>query len=148
MKITVLVQGESGEITDITEGVRVMYDAVLGSLDWQSGFLDLEELEALGQVADACGFGQIEEVYQRIQAEKASQEARAIADRTYSGRPARTLTAEEREEQHAAYRAIIDEVQRAQAAALQAQIDQTTFQALKRDRPIPPGFRYFKETPS
>lgn len=148
MKITVLVQGESGEITDITEGVRVMYDAVLGSLDWQSGFLDLEELEALGQVADACGFGQIEEVYQRIQAEKASQEAHARHVAELSARGAKPLTEEEREDQQAAYRAIIDEVQRARAAALQAQIDQTTFQALKRDRPIPPGFRYFKETPS
>lgn len=123
----IYVQSEDGKGVDITEGVRVMYDAVLGSLDWQSGFLDLEELEALGQVADACGFDQIEEVYQRIQAAKVAQEAQAQYTARYAARSDlhKALTEEEREEQRQAYRAIIDEVQAAQGAALADQIDRT-----------------------
>lgn len=56
---------------DITEGVQIMYDTILASLDWQSGFLGVEELEALAKVGEACGFESIEEVYRKINIEKA-----------------------------------------------------------------------------
>lgn len=140
----VYAQSEGGEPVDITEGVRVMYDAVLGSMDWQSGFLDLEELEALGQVADACGFDQIGEIYQRIQAEKTAQEAQAKFLAEHPPRPRTHITEEERERQRQAYQEIARQVQARQAAAVAKHLDDTLIQR----SPIPEAFRYFKETPS
>lgn len=41
---------------DITRELAVMYDAIIGSTDWGSGFLDREDVEALFRVAAICGF--------------------------------------------------------------------------------------------
>lgn len=47
---------DTDEIIDITEGVQVMYDALIGSMDWGSGFLANDEAVAILRVAQACGF--------------------------------------------------------------------------------------------
>lgn len=41
---------------DITEHIAAMFDAIVGSLDWGSGFLDTETIESILIVADLVGF--------------------------------------------------------------------------------------------
>ena len=41
---------------DITDHVAAMYDALVGSMDWGSGFLDDEQIEALLLVGEAAGW--------------------------------------------------------------------------------------------
>lgn len=41
---------------DITEHVAAMFDAIVGSLDWGSGFLDTETIESILIVAELAGF--------------------------------------------------------------------------------------------
>lgn len=43
-------------VKDITDGVRAMYDHLVASMDWGSGFLDTEEVGAVLRVALACDF--------------------------------------------------------------------------------------------
>lgn len=41
---------------DITEHVAAMFDAIVGSLDWGSEFLDAETIESILIVAELAGF--------------------------------------------------------------------------------------------
>jgi hypothetical protein len=41
---------------DVTEGVRTLYDLVISSMDWGSGFLSVEDVAGVIRVAQACGF--------------------------------------------------------------------------------------------
>jgi hypothetical protein len=41
---------------DITEHVAAMYDAIIGSADWGSEFLDTEQIVSILTVAEAAGF--------------------------------------------------------------------------------------------
>lgn len=41
---------------DVTEHVAAMYDAIVGSLDWGSGFLTVETIESILIVAALAGF--------------------------------------------------------------------------------------------
>lgn len=50
-----------GKEVDVTEGVAVMYDCLHKSLDWGSGFLTIEDVTAITDIAGACGFVPIEE---------------------------------------------------------------------------------------
>jgi hypothetical protein len=42
--------------TDVTEHVAAMFDAIVGSMDWGSGFLDVETIESILIVAELAGF--------------------------------------------------------------------------------------------
>ena len=53
MRITV---EHDGAVTDITEGVQVLYDAMVATMDWTSGLLDRSEVLATWTLASACGF--------------------------------------------------------------------------------------------
>jgi hypothetical protein len=59
-----LVDGDTR--TDITEGVKVLYDNVVGSMDWGSGFLGYDEELAILKLAAACGFIHNEEVLEKL----------------------------------------------------------------------------------
>jgi hypothetical protein len=48
---------KDGVVTDITEGVQILYDAMVSTLDWGSGLLDKHEVLATWALARACGFG-------------------------------------------------------------------------------------------
>jgi hypothetical protein len=41
---------------DVTEGVRTLYDLVISSMNWGSGFLSIEDVEGVIRVAQTCGF--------------------------------------------------------------------------------------------
>ena len=49
-------QPASGAIVDITRELRVMYDLVVTSMDWGSGFLDAEDMETITRLAKLCDF--------------------------------------------------------------------------------------------
>jgi len=42
--------------TDITEGVQALYDLVIGSMNWGSGFWTAEDAAPVAKLARACGF--------------------------------------------------------------------------------------------
>lgn len=47
---------DSGDELDITEGVKVLYDLMHESMDFGSGFLDMEEVNAARKIAYAAGW--------------------------------------------------------------------------------------------
>lgn len=52
----IVVTHDDGQSVDITKGVQVLYDQIASSMDWGSGFLDYEEVNAIRAVGYACGF--------------------------------------------------------------------------------------------
>ena len=51
------IDGPDGQqVTDITRELRVMYDLVVTSMDFGSGFLDAEDMETLWHIAELCDF--------------------------------------------------------------------------------------------
>ena len=64
MRIT--VTHDDGTEFDITEGVQVAYDCTTSSMDWGSGFLDVEEVDAMVRLAQACRFSDFEEIAQEV----------------------------------------------------------------------------------
>lgn len=70
--VRVFARTEDGTETDITEGVQALYDLVLNSMDWGSGFLTAEDARPVALLARACGFG------------KAAEAERYLRDREHS----------------------------------------------------------------
>lgn len=50
----------SGQLHDITEAVQIMYDTVVASLDFGSGFLDVIEVARMREAAEVLGFAPME----------------------------------------------------------------------------------------
>ena len=57
----VFVKNEEGTETDITEGVQAMYDLLINSADWGSGFLTMEDALPIAHLAKVCSFEKWEE---------------------------------------------------------------------------------------
>lgn len=51
----VIAVAADGSQVDVTEAVQVVFDAVIGSMDFGSGFLDTFEVIALRRLAEALG---------------------------------------------------------------------------------------------
>lgn len=67
MKPRVLVRNGERE-TDVTEAVATLYDLLRGSMDWGSGFLDIDDVLAILALGEACGFIPPEEARQQGEA--------------------------------------------------------------------------------
>jgi hypothetical protein len=91
MKVT--VTRDDGTELDVTASVRVAYDCVRQSLDWGSGFLDHEEVNAIVLLAEACGFPDFEDALREVWAERVPRERKPPY--VYPEPP---LTPEQREE--------------------------------------------------
>jgi hypothetical protein len=66
-----------GSRTDVTEAVQVAYDLVLSSMDFGSGFLTIEDLIPLDDLAQTCGFDdRALRGYERAFKERAFKDAR------------------------------------------------------------------------
>ncbi len=65
----VAIQGD-GSQKDITEGVQICYDLLRQSLDWGSGFLDVDEVDAVIRLAHDSGFADFEELIKSVWAER------------------------------------------------------------------------------
>jgi hypothetical protein len=51
-----IFRAEDGTETDITNAVKVLWDGVIGSLDWGSGFWDAEDAGAVAWIGQLFGF--------------------------------------------------------------------------------------------
>lgn len=52
----VMVHLDDGSEVDVTDGVQALYDIVIQSMDWGSGFLSVEDALPVLHVAKTCGF--------------------------------------------------------------------------------------------
>ena len=55
-EVRVIARHSRGTETDVTEGVQALYDHMVQSMDWGSGFLSIEDAKGVIEVAQACGF--------------------------------------------------------------------------------------------
>jgi hypothetical protein len=62
----IIVQHDDGTEIDITEGVQIAYDCTVGSMDWGSGFLAVEEVDAMVRLSQACRFSDFEKIAQDV----------------------------------------------------------------------------------
>lgn len=53
---------DDGTETDITEGVQALYDLVINSMNWGSGFWTAEDALPVAQIGRLLGFERIDEV--------------------------------------------------------------------------------------
>ena len=81
--------GDDGTQADVTEGVQALYDLVIGSMNWGSGFWSYEDALPVAQIARLAGFGQCDEAERYVREAlhtKESAEWRARQDLpTYYG---------------------------------------------------------------
>jgi hypothetical protein len=49
---------DDGTQEDVTEGVQALYDLVIGSMDWGSGFWSYEDALPVANIAQLAGFDQ------------------------------------------------------------------------------------------
>ena len=67
---------EDGTRTDVSEGVQALYDLVLSSMDWGSGFWTWEDALPVGQIGHLAGFEKVAEVDRYVADRKHDQERR------------------------------------------------------------------------
>lgn len=70
----IIAQHDDGTEIDITEGVQIAYDVVVHSMDWGSGFLDTEEVDAIVNLARAARFPDFERIFNDVQERRAAEE--------------------------------------------------------------------------
>lgn len=78
--VTVTASKPDGATEDITEGVQTLYDLLIGSMDWGSGFLTIEDVMPVARIAHFCGFKGHEEVDRYI----ASEQLEADVQKAYA----------------------------------------------------------------
>lgn len=54
--IRIFARAVDGSEVEVTDGVKVIYDSVISSMDWGSGFLSTAEVLEILRCARACGF--------------------------------------------------------------------------------------------
>jgi len=64
--VKIVATDDDGNRHDITDGVAVIYDAIVCSMDWGSGFLDVEQATEITKVGIACGFATIQEAEDQL----------------------------------------------------------------------------------
>ncbi|WP_159795761.1 hypothetical protein [Puerhibacterium puerhi] len=57
---------DDGSQADVTEGVQIAYDLLRQSLDWGSGFLDTQEVDAVIRLSEACDFPDFEQLIAEV----------------------------------------------------------------------------------
>jgi hypothetical protein len=63
-----------GAETDVTEGVQALYDLVISSMDWGSGFWSWEDALPVAEIGRLGGFEKIDEVERYVAARRHEQE--------------------------------------------------------------------------
>lgn len=59
---------DDGTQIEVTEGVQALYDLVISSMDWGSGFLSYEDAVPVGEIAELGAFEQADEVQRYVMA--------------------------------------------------------------------------------
>lgn len=78
MRVKVYARDEDGNETEITEGVQAMYDLVIGSMNWGSGFWSAEDALPVAKLARICGFPRVEEAERYLAAQMESEEQQSF----------------------------------------------------------------------
>jgi hypothetical protein len=66
---------DDGTQADVTAGVQALYDLVLASMDWGSGFLSYEDALPVAEIARLAGFEQRDEVERYVREALHSKES-------------------------------------------------------------------------
>lgn len=74
-------RSQDGSEVDITEGVQALYDLVISSMDWGSGFLNYEDAVPVAELARACGFEKAEEAERYLREQLHSREQEEFINR-------------------------------------------------------------------
>lgn len=77
--VTILAQLPDGSTVNVTEGVQTLYDHVISSMDWGSGFLTKEDAIPIAEIARVCGFESSEEAERYIHSMEEEERRRAAA---------------------------------------------------------------------
>lgn len=86
--VRVVAHLPDGSEINVTEGVQVLYDTVIGSMDWGSGFLSAEDAQPIVQVARTCGFTGWEAAQRYVTEQQHSDEQlRFLNERHVAGLP-------------------------------------------------------------
>jgi hypothetical protein len=72
--VHMFARAADGTETDITEGVQALYDLVISSMDWGSGFLSAEDAAPVASLARVCGFEQAEEAERYLREQEHSEQ--------------------------------------------------------------------------
>jgi hypothetical protein len=70
-----------GTELNVTAGVQALYDLVIGSMDWGSGFWTVDDAQPVLEIARACGFKDYEEAEAYVAEQRQSEEQRQFLDR-------------------------------------------------------------------
>jgi hypothetical protein len=77
--VTITATRPDGTTLDVTLGVQVLYDLVIQSMDFGSGFLSVEEVDPIVGVAAFCGFKEFEAAERYVEQERVAQRQRNCA---------------------------------------------------------------------
>jgi hypothetical protein len=91
--VTITATKPDGTTEEITEGVQVLYDLLIHSMDWGS-FLTIEDVMPVARIAHFCGFKGHEEVDEYIADGQLKADTRKAIDER-EGELGRRLTVEE-----------------------------------------------------
>jgi hypothetical protein len=72
--VHMFARAADGTETDITEGVQALYDLVISSTNWGSGFLSAEDARPVALLARVCGFEQAEEAERYLREQEHSEQ--------------------------------------------------------------------------
>jgi hypothetical protein len=78
--------------TDITDGVQVLYDLVIQSQNFGSGFWTIEDLEPVARLAELCDFERSGDVRKYIEDEKHYRELVEWNAKNFATRPVSVIT--------------------------------------------------------
>lgn len=70
----VVARRPEGSEVNVTAGVQALYDLVISSMDWGSGFWTVEDALPVVEVADVCGFAEAAEARRYVDAQRHSEE--------------------------------------------------------------------------
>jgi len=74
MNVRMFACDDDGTETDITEGVQALYDLVISSMDWGSGFWTVEDATPVAKLARVCGFEHADEAERYLREQEHSEE--------------------------------------------------------------------------
>lgn len=78
--VTITAIRPNGSTEDVTESVSALYDLLIGSMDWGSGFLTAEDAIPVARLARICGFKDSEEAERYLRAEERRRAPKATRD--------------------------------------------------------------------
>ena len=76
--VRAFARAADGTETDITEGVQALYDLVIGSMDFRSGFWTAEDAAPVAKLARLLGFKEAEEIERYLREQLHSEQQHAF----------------------------------------------------------------------